>query len=45
MLLHPQVGGSVDEYMELQGHKMRFRTIDLTSSPPSFEESLCGLVA
>jgi 5-methylcytosine-specific restriction enzyme subunit McrC len=45
MLLHPQIGASVDEYMELQGHRMRFRTIDLTATPPVFEEALCRLIA
>lgn len=44
MLLHPQVGGSVDEYMEIQGHRMRFRTIDLMAQPSEFERSLRSLV-
>lgn len=32
ILLHPQVGGSVDETMIVQEHAMSFRTIDLTGS-------------
>lgn len=44
MLLHPQVGGHFDEEMELQHHKMRFRTIDLSATPTAFETSLRNLV-
>lgn len=44
MLLHPQTGGSVDEGMTLQGHRFRFKTIDLTAGPGEFEASLRSLV-
>ena len=44
MLLHPQTGGSVDEAMEVQGHLMRFRTINLTAPPGAFEQALRELV-
>ena len=44
MLLHPQTGGSVDEDMMIQGHRMRFRTVDLIGDPGEFEISLKGLV-
>lgn len=40
ILLHPQVGGSVDETMILQGHPISFRTIDLTASSTEFVEQL-----
>lgn len=40
LLLHPQMGGSVDEWMELQGHRMRFKTIDLDAGPGKFEVGL-----
>lgn len=40
MLLHPQTGGAVDEAMEVQGHLMRFKTIDLTAAPTAFERGL-----
>lgn len=40
MLLHPQTGGSVDEVMEIQGHLMRFKTIDLSAPVRHFEASL-----
>jgi len=44
MLLHPQVGGAVDEEVQIQGHMMRFKTIDMTSKPAEFESSLLGLL-
>jgi 5-methylcytosine-specific restriction enzyme subunit McrC len=44
MLLHPQTGGAVDEVMTIQGHEMRFKTIDLTGDPGEFEVSLSKLV-
>lgn len=43
MLLHPQTGGSVDEEMTIQGHRMRCKTIDLTGNVAEFEASLNGL--
>ena len=39
-LLHPQVGGSVDETMIIQGHPVSFRTIDLTASSTEFAAQL-----
>jgi 5-methylcytosine-specific restriction enzyme subunit McrC len=44
MLLHPQTGGAVDEVMTIQGHPMRFKTIDLNSHPSKFEVSLLTLL-
>ena len=43
MLLHPQTAGAVDEVMTIQGHRLRFRTIDLTCNPKEFERNLNGL--
>lgn len=40
MLLHPQVNGFFDEHINLQGHRMRFKTIDLTCSAQEFERQL-----
>jgi 5-methylcytosine-specific restriction enzyme subunit McrC len=37
MLLHPQVGGAVDEFMCIQGHRMRFKTIDLIGDTERLE--------
>lgn len=44
MLLHPQTGGAVDEEMEVQGHLMRFKTIDLSAPPGAFERQLRGVI-
>lgn len=44
LLLHPQTGGSIDEAMELQGHRMRFKTIDLTANSAAFETELRNIV-
>lgn len=44
LLLHPQVGGAVDEWMELQGHRMRFKTIDLAADAGDFEFQLNNLM-
>jgi 5-methylcytosine-specific restriction enzyme subunit McrC len=40
MLLHPQVDGVIDEHIDLQGHRMRFKTIDLMSSAEDLEMQL-----
>lgn len=40
MLLHPQVDGAIDEHFDLQGHRMRFKTIDLTCSAEELETQL-----
>jgi len=40
MLLHPQVGGVIDEHINLQGHRMRFKTIDLMCSAQELEIQL-----
>lgn len=37
MLLHPQVYGVIDEHIDLQGHRIRFKTIDLTCSAQDLE--------
>lgn len=44
MLLHPQIGQALDEHIDIQGHRMRFKTIDLTSSAEDFEKQLLGIV-
>lgn len=40
MLLHPQCGQPLDAYVVMQGHRMRFKTIDLMSSAEEFEKQL-----
>lgn len=45
MLLHPQCGGVVDVYVDMQGHRLRFKTIDLMGSAEEFEQQLLILGA
>ncbi len=40
ILLHPQVGGSIDETMIIQGHPVSFRTVDLTMPSSEFVSQL-----
>ena len=40
ILLHPQAGARFDGHIDLQGHRMRFKTIDLTCSAQDFELQL-----
>jgi len=44
ILLHPEIGGSVDEAILLHGHIMRFKTIDLTSVPDEFEAQIRRII-
>ncbi|MDT7518197.1 5-methylcytosine-specific restriction endonuclease system specificity protein McrC [Rhodoferax sp. TBRC 17660] len=43
ILLHPQCGETLNAYMSVQGHCMRFMTIDLMSSAEVFEQQLLSL--
>lgn len=43
MLLHPQCGQALDAYVDMQGHRMRFKTIDLMSSAEEFERQLLSI--
>jgi 5-methylcytosine-specific restriction enzyme subunit McrC len=45
MLLHPQCGQALDAYVDIQGHRMRFKTIDLMSSAEEFERQLLSIVS
>ena len=40
MLLHPQIGDSVHETTNIQGHKISFRTLDLSAPANQFESNL-----
>ena len=44
MLLHPAIGENVDESATIQGHEMRFSTVDLTQSHKSIKNRLLNLV-
>lgn len=43
MLLHPQFGKAIDAYVDMQGHRMRFKTIDLMTSAEDFEWQLLNI--
>jgi 5-methylcytosine-specific restriction enzyme subunit McrC len=43
MLLHPQCGQALDAYVDVQGHRIRLKTIDLMSSAAEFEEQLLSI--
>lgn len=43
MLLHPHCGEVVDAYVDMQGHRLRFKTIDLMGSAEEFERQLLAL--
>ena len=40
LLLHPAIGQLVDETVVIQGHPIRFATVDLTVTPAEFREQL-----
>ena len=43
LLLHPSVGGTVDETVVIHGHCIRFATVDLTASPTEIRSQLLRL--
>jgi 5-methylcytosine-specific restriction enzyme subunit McrC len=43
LLLHPAVGDAVDETVVIQGHCIRFATVDLTASPAEIRSQLLRL--
>ncbi len=43
MLLHPAVGGEVDEAVVIQGHKIRFATVDLAATAIEIRSQLLQL--
>lgn len=40
LLLHPAIGQMVDESVEIQGHSIRFATVDLTATSEEIREQL-----
>ena len=44
MLLHPAVGSHLDESVIIQGHKIRFMTVDLTASSSGIRAELLRVV-
>jgi len=45
MLLHPAIGKRVDEMVVIQGHKIRFATVDLAASTVEVRSQLLRLCA
>lgn len=43
MLLHPQCGQALDAYVDMQGHRMRMKTLDLMATAEDFERQLSAL--
>jgi len=43
LLLHPAIGQAVDEAVVIQGHQIRFATVDLTASPVDIRSQLLRL--
>lgn len=43
LLLHPSLGDAVDETVVIQGHSIRFATVDLTASPGKIRSLLLRL--
>jgi 5-methylcytosine-specific restriction enzyme subunit McrC len=44
LLLHPSIGNMVDETAVIQGHAIRFATVDLTAPTPSIRSQLLRLI-
>ena len=44
ILLHPSVDGSFDEYAVIQGHKIRFATVDLASDTRTIRNQLIRIL-
>jgi 5-methylcytosine-specific restriction enzyme subunit McrC len=44
LLLHPAIGLAVDETVVIQGHPIRFATIDLTTPASQIRKNLLGLI-
>jgi 5-methylcytosine-specific restriction enzyme subunit McrC len=43
ILLHPAVGAMIDEEVEIQGHSIRFTTVDLMAAPAEIRSQLLRL--
>jgi 5-methylcytosine-specific restriction enzyme subunit McrC len=43
LLLHPAIGQAVDETVVIQGHQIRFATVDLTAAPAAIRSQLLRL--
>jgi 5-methylcytosine-specific restriction enzyme subunit McrC len=44
ILLHPAIGSDIDEAVTLQGHQIRFVTVDLSETPEVIRRTLREIV-
>ena len=44
LMLHPAINGSFDQSVRIQGHRMRFATVDMAASHDDIKQRLLGLV-
>lgn len=44
LLLHPAIGQAVDETVVIQGHPIRFATVDLTMPAPEIRQQLLAII-
>ncbi|MFE6254549.1 5-methylcytosine-specific restriction endonuclease system specificity protein McrC [Agromyces sp. NPDC057865] len=45
LMLHPSVGEHVDEEVEIQGHRIRFATVDLAAQPHAIAEGFLSAIS
>lgn len=45
LMLHPSIGEHVDEEVTIQGHRIRFATVDLIAGPGQFATELLYVIA
>jgi 5-methylcytosine-specific restriction enzyme subunit McrC len=45
LMLHPAVGADIDEEIVIQGHRIRFATVDLTGTAHSIANGLLGAIS
>ena len=44
LLLHPAVGDMVNEAVVMQGHEIRFATVDLAGDAQDIKKQLCDVI-
>ncbi len=44
-MLHPSIGERVDEEVVIQGHRIRFATVDLMAQPGQFADGFLAAIS
>ena len=44
LLLHPSINGMIDESAIIQGHNIRFATVDLAAAAPEIRRQLLSVI-